>query len=469
MSMMDPLAAAPAFRRALRQGVSCIIGLAGATGTGKSLTGLLIARGLAADPGEDLEDPATLARVDARIAAIDTESGRLLHYAAAEGELPRPFTKQGGATFGFAYAALHAPFEPEAYLALIQQANDAGFRVIMVDSFSHEWDGEGGCSDIHDQDLDKAFEAAKRRAADDNGDMPSWWNDDTQRDKLSIGAWRGAKLRHKRMVGRMLQCRAHLVLCMRAEDKLRIETKKEEGKRYAKTTITPPQDLPPKDRWQPVCEKRFPYELITSIVLAPDAPGVAIPLKLQEQHRGFLKDGKPLDVSFGVRLAAWARGAQPEGARPAKPKDDSSFGTPAPQVAAKGAAGSASRPAAPPDDSFPGDLPAPDPYSLPAEDAPPANAIWLGRIWFDPTAPRAIPCEVEMAKEQWQQWAKCFRELTEAATGNQARAWKEANAQALLRLRAASPAAHGKALEFCPPDLEPAAAEETPQSQSGAA
>lgn len=342
------------FAPARRAGVSCIIGIAGETGSGKSLSALRVSRGLAADPGDDLSDPATLARVDARIAAIDTEGGRLSHYAVAEGETPTPFSPRAGARFGFACADLRPPFEPEAYQALILEAEAAGFRVIMVDSFSHEWDGEGGCTDIHEADLDAMVARARAKAADKSGELPHWWNEDTQRDKLSITAWKGPKLRHKRMVGRLLQCRAHLVLCMRAEDKLRIETRKEEGRsgrEYTKTEITPAKDLPARDRWQPICEKRFPYQLITSLVLTPDAPGVPIPLKLQEQHRAFLKSEQPLDESFGVAMAAWARGAQPIASRPVKPAPSSSYG------AGSAGGGDESPPSAPPpaSDDFPGD------------------------------------------------------------------------------------------------------------------
>jgi hypothetical protein len=103
------------------------------------------------------------------------------------------------------------------------------------------------------------------------------------------------------------------VICLRAEDKLRMETREEEGRNgrtYTKTTITP-------ERWAPVCEKRLPYELITSLVLSPDAPGVPIALKLQAQHRMFVPLERPLDERVGEHLAAWARGASPAGVTPA--------------------------------------------------------------------------------------------------------------------------------------------------------
>lgn len=437
-----------AFKPARRTGVSCIVGIAGETGAGKSLTGLRVARGLAADPGEDLQDPATLAKIDARIAAIDTEAGRLLHYAVAEGELPRPFSPKRGAAFGFQHADLKAPFSPERYQELIEQADAAGFRVIMVDSFSHEWDGEGGCSDIHDDDLEAMLTQSRKRVADRSGNLPSWWDESQQRDKLSLTAWKGAKMRHKRMVGRLLQCRAHIVVCMRAEDKMRIETRKEQGnngKEYTKTVITAPADMPPALRWQPICEKRFPFQLITSIVLAPDQPGVPIPLKMQEQHRGFMTSGEPLDERFGVALAAWARGAEPESSRPAKPSG--------------GFGGDVSDPI---DNSFPGDAPPPagDPYSDMDEDKQlhDEHRIYGGAV-YEPDDPREItPAEPIMQAEQkpLKAWAATLRDMLQHAPDDAARrAWLKENAASVARLKTRSEALHGWALAFQPaPDPE---------------
>ncbi len=407
------------FRPAVRQGVGLLVGISGCSGSGKTLSAMRLARGLAADPGDDLDDGKTRAAVDARIAFIDTEAGRALHYAPSEGEAPGAFT------FGFAHAELVAPFEPEAYLGKIAEAEAAGFRVVVIDSFSHVWAGDGGLQDIHDDELDRAVERARKRATE-NG----WKFDaDREREKASVGAWRAPKTRHKRMVSRLLQSRAHLVICMRAEDKMRMETKEETGrggKTYSRTEITPAEKLPPAERWQPICEKRFPYELITSLLLTPDKPGVVLPLKLQEQHRDDVLTNRPLDESVGRKLGAWARGQKPAQARPVRAAD---FPPAADSVVAADLPGGGGA------DDFPGDRPAPDPYS----DAAP-----------DSERPRALELQEPMTKQAWQLWAKSFRELTESAP--RPRAWRAANDDALQQLAAVSPAAHAWALEFCPPD-----------------
>ena len=219
------------FTRAERAGVGLLIGVAGATGSGKTFSALRVARGLA---GGD----------DSKIAFLDTERGRALHYAPSPGEAPGP------ATFGFSHAALEAPFTPERYAALIDEADRAGFSVIVIDSFSHVWAGEGGLQDQHDAEVEAAVERARKRHSENSSRYP--FDADREADKASVGAWKAPKLAHKRLVSRLLQCRAHLVICLRAEDKMRMETTTEEGRNgrsYTKTTITPADKLPPSERW----------------------------------------------------------------------------------------------------------------------------------------------------------------------------------------------------------------------------
>lgn len=276
------------FSTAVRDRVGLLIGLAGSTGSGKTLSALKLARGLA---GGD----------DSRIAFIDTEGGRGKHYAPAPGENPGP------GRFGFQHGDLRPPFTPENYLEAIKAADEAGFEVIVIDSFSHTWDGDGGLQAMH-ADLVEQAVAKARASAEERG-----WNFDelSARDKASIGAWKEPKLRLKRLVSRLLQCRAHLVICMRADEKMRMETVEEQGrngKSYKRTIITPPKDLPVNERWVPIIERRFPYELTTSFLLTAAAPGVPIPIKLQEQHRAAVPLDKPLSEATGRTLAEWARG-----------------------------------------------------------------------------------------------------------------------------------------------------------------
>lgn len=244
------------FRPAKRENVPLLIGIAGGTGTGKTNSALLLAKGLAGGK---------------RFAVIDTEAGRAKHYAD---------------DFDFDHGDLAPPFRPSAYAAAIKAADDAGYPVIVVDSASHEYAGEGGILDWHDEELNK-------RAGDDF----------KKREALTFTCWVKPKGEHKAFVSKLLQLRAHVILCFRAEEK--IEIVKENGK----TVVRPKRSLSGFEGWMPVCEKNLPFELTLSLLLTPDAPGVPKPIKLQAQHLPFLPLDKQLGETTGRLLGAWAAGS----------------------------------------------------------------------------------------------------------------------------------------------------------------
>ena len=110
-------------------------------------------------------------------------------------------------------------------------------------------------------------------------------------------AWRDVKLAHKRLVSRLLQCRAHLIFCLRAEEKIK----------FVKDDKTGKMRIEPAG-WLPICEKNFMYEMTVSFMLGDDRPGHGRPIKLQEQHKPCFAPNTPLDESAGHQLAAWAAG-----------------------------------------------------------------------------------------------------------------------------------------------------------------
>jgi hypothetical protein len=236
------------FRPLKRERIPLLIGVAGGTGSGKTMSALRLARGLAA--GEPF-------------AGIDTENGRMSHYAELFPECQA--------------ANISAPFRPAKYAEAIEAADAAGFPVVVVDSASHEWYGDGGCLDWHDELM--------------GGDQ-----------KKNLSAWIEPKKEHKRMVTRLLQLNAHVILCFRAEPKV------EAVRRNGRTEIVPKASLTGLDGWIPIAEKNLPYELTASFLLMADAPGLPKPIKLQEQHKPFVKLDAPLDEDTGRRLAEWARG-----------------------------------------------------------------------------------------------------------------------------------------------------------------
>lgn len=455
-----------------------IMGLAGATGSGKTFTGFRVARGAAAQAlGLDFNNPEHLEKIDAAIAVIDTESRRALHYKARNGAQPSLYTSARGALFGFRHAELDAPYTPEAYYKLIDAADQRGYAVILIDSWSHEWDGEGGLMDMHDEIQDAMLAQAEQRARqNNNGNLPHWWRDDEQRDKLNIGAWNKPKRANKRLVNRMLRANAHIIICMRAEDKLRIETEREartkrNGDTYEikRTKITAPGEVPVGQRWVPICEKRLPFEFTVGFVLTPETPGRPYPMKtLQAQLRPLFDLEQPLDEASGARLASWAR----TGAARANEQQPFSIGAATPPQATPG--GGATSPAPPPplsdqasDDFFPGDLPPPEDDETIVEERK-----YGGRIYASdqPCAiePRVAIMEAESADLKG--WAATLRDMIQFAPSNAVRAeWKNENAANLLRLTNRSQALHGWTLEHLPPDSAPVpGADDGAASQQGA-
>jgi len=247
------------FKPGIRESAGLLIGLAGGTGSGKTFSAMRLAAGIAG------KDP---------FAVIDTEAGRALHYADQ---------------FKFDHGDLHPSFTPEAYASAILAADKAGYKAIVVDSATHEWAGEGGVLEMQEAELD--------RMAGDN------WQ---KREACRMAAWIKPKMQHKKMVQRLLQVRAHLILCFRAEEKVEMVRDEKTGK----TIIVPKKSTTGLDGWMPVCEKNLPYELTVSFLLTADAPGMPKPIKLQEQHRAMFPLGKPITEESGRLVAAWAAGGK---------------------------------------------------------------------------------------------------------------------------------------------------------------
>ncbi len=253
------------FRPAVRENIHLLIGLAGTSGSGKTYSALRLATGLARG---------------GKIAGIDSENGRMLHYAGK---------------FKFDHARLDAPYRPGRYLEAISAAASAGYAVIVVDSTSHEHAGEGGLLDWHDELLDEFVSR-------DKSSRPEW----QIRDSNNMRAWIEPKRDHKAFVQKLLQINAHVILCFRAEPKVEM-VKNDKGK----TEIQPKKSPIGAEGYMPIAEKNLPYEMTVSFLMTADAPGVPIPIKLEEQHRSFVDLKQPITERTGELLAEWAAGAQP--------------------------------------------------------------------------------------------------------------------------------------------------------------
>lgn len=238
------------FRDAERAATQLLILLAGGTGSGKTESALRLATGIAGG---------------GTIVGIDTERGRMLHKAD---------------DYTFKHAELEPPFTPEAYVEAIEAAEKLNPAVIVIDSGSHEWDGDGGVLDLQEAELERLG----------------------NRDEVRMLSWKEPKRRHKRYRNALLRARPHVIVCHRAEDK--IEMVKEGGR----TVVRAKDSLTGKLGWIPIAERRLPFEATISLVLTPDNPGVPLPVKLERRHLALVPLEQQLDEATGARLAEWAAG-----------------------------------------------------------------------------------------------------------------------------------------------------------------
>ncbi len=153
------------FQKATKTQSRLRMALDGPSGSGKTYTGLVFATALAKGIG------------NGRVAVIDTERGSAAKYADR---------------FDFDVLALDT-FAPKLYCEAIDAAEQAGYPVILIDSLSHAWEGEGGVLDLHDQ--------ATRRQASQN----------------SFTAWKDVTPIHRRLVDAILTSSAHVIVTMRSK------------------------------------------------------------------------------------------------------------------------------------------------------------------------------------------------------------------------------------------------------------
>lgn len=224
---------------AKRGGSKAIIGLAGISGSGKTFTALLIARGMVSDAS--------------KIGFLDTENKRGSLYADI---LDSPFL----------IGDLYPPFSPKRYSDAIKEFQEAGVEVLVIDSVSHEWEGEGGCDDIANMKI---------------GKMPNWI---------------GAKREHKSFMNTLLQCNMNVIVCIRAREKTDFKNPKE----------------PVSLGIQPICEKNFMFEMTASLLVEGEGKKqtwLKMPSFLKE---AFGNGSEYLGKETGKKLIEWINTGEKE-------------------------------------------------------------------------------------------------------------------------------------------------------------
>lgn len=227
-------------RKAVRTGSKVVIGIAGTSGSGKTYTALKLARGMVSDPSE--------------IGFLDTENRRGSLYAdILDGQ--------------FLIGDLYPPFSPSRYADAIKEFQDAGVKVLVVDSVSHEWEGDGGCEDIANAPI-----AQGKRMAD----------------------WKKAKSEHKKFMNALLQSDMHVIACLRAREKTDFKNPKQ----------------PVSLGIQPICEKNFMFEMTASMMMWNEGQAQQF-LKMPEALRSVFGNGQGyLSEQHGKALVDWVESGE---------------------------------------------------------------------------------------------------------------------------------------------------------------
>lgn len=194
-----------AFVKAVREKVYLKALLTGASGSGKSQSALELAMGIAKKCGSG-------------IAYIGTEGDRDKLYAQYK-------SKHGDYNFEYDLLQLEDPFTTDKYIAAINEALDAGYKVIIVDGLSAEW---------------------------------KWLND--THDKMpgnSFTNWGKLKPKHRQLIDKILTSPAHILSCARGKDEWLMEEKN--GKQVPKKVGLGSQT-----------DKDISYEMMLSLQLDQD-------------------------------------------------------------------------------------------------------------------------------------------------------------------------------------------------------
>jgi len=227
--------------RAERAGARLVFNFAGVSGSGKTRTAIEFAYGLA---NYDVS----------KIGFIDAENGRgRLYSEVLEAHATHP-TKDR-----WWYGGLYAPFSPQRYIDAILEMQAMGVEVLIIDSYSHVWEGTGGTTEIAETHPKK---------------------------------WAEAKRQHKRFVEVALQCNMHVILCVRAREQVDMK-----DPRNVKSLGI-----------QPIWEKNLPFEMTASLMMWEEGKSQDV-FKCPAELRAFLAREKGYITSAdGAAVRAWVDG-----------------------------------------------------------------------------------------------------------------------------------------------------------------
>ena len=207
-----------------------------------------------------------------KIVVIDTEHGRSTIKADR---------------YKFDILELEAPHGPLEYLAAGQAAEKAGAATIIIDSMSHEHEGQGGLLELH-------------KAAADR--LKAKWS--TTYEKAQMSAWNEPEVKpaRKQLLYWMTHSDCNFILCFRAREKMDL------------TNAAKPKKL----GYMPVGGEEYFYEMTTRFLLFPEPKGVpqwqpeeegekAIIRKPDNAELAKIVNGQ-INEKMGAAMVAWASG-----------------------------------------------------------------------------------------------------------------------------------------------------------------
>lgn len=131
---------------AKREKMKAVIGFIGCSGSGKTGSSLLVAFGMMQEAYPNLLEE----ELWKKIGVIDTEHERSkLHVGLVYGE-----TKIGN----FLHINFTPPYTTERYNEAVRVMKNAGAEVLIIDSLSHNWQGEGGIIETHGEMSGNSFQ-----------------------------------------------------------------------------------------------------------------------------------------------------------------------------------------------------------------------------------------------------------------------------------------------------------------------
>lgn len=172
------------FKPAVKYEAKGRVSLIGPAGSGKSMSGLILARLLAGPEG--------------KIACVDTEHGSLSKYAG------EPYPYDPAKKFVFDVVELDS-FSATNFLRALKDAEDAGYAVFVCDSLSHFWEGKDGALEFVDM-------ANKR-----------------QKDQM--GGWKDWRPNERAMIDAMLASPCHIIGNMRVKTEYQEQVDPQSGKK----------------------------------------------------------------------------------------------------------------------------------------------------------------------------------------------------------------------------------------------